>query len=186
METVRSEPSGHSPHVAFARFQGDLLGEHDVSDRKSADRHETQPFLQATSFVDLGHVHRSPGVDPVSLSAVASDDLKVTPPDELLSLRRRQPSSQEQQRPALRRPLGAVPDEENSRRSLAGAATWRQRSKAEHGKQAQLPADQPGEEDSLFRIRVERSDLGDLTWAGPDRGGKADLRQLVEPLFRLR
>jgi hypothetical protein len=88
METVRSEPSGHGAHLALACFQRDLLGEHDVSDRQSADRHETQPLLQATSFVDLAHVHRGPGVDPVPLSAVASDDFEVALPGELLPLRR--------------------------------------------------------------------------------------------------
>jgi hypothetical protein len=42
-----------------------------------------------------------------------------------------------------------VPDEEGSRRSYAGAAARRQRSKAEHGRKARLPADQPGEEDGF-------------------------------------
>jgi len=94
METVRSEPPGHGAHLAFACFQRDLLGEHNISDRQGADRHETQPLLQATSFVDLAHVHRGPGVDPVPPSAVASDDLKVAPSAELLPLARRQPFSQ--------------------------------------------------------------------------------------------
>jgi hypothetical protein len=50
-----------------------------------------QSLLQATSFADLAHVH---GVDPVPLSAVASDDLKVPPSAELLQLARRQSFSQ--------------------------------------------------------------------------------------------
>lgn len=91
METVRSEPPSHSAHLAFACLQRDLLGAHHISDRQSADRPETQPLLQATPFVDLAHVHRGPGVDPVPLSAVASDDFKVAPSAELLPLARRQP-----------------------------------------------------------------------------------------------
>jgi hypothetical protein len=136
METIRSEPPGHGAHYAFACFQRDLLREHNVSDRQSADRHETQPLLQATTFVDLAHVHRGPDVDPVPLSAVASDNLEVALPGELLPLRRRQPLSQQPQRPALRRALSAVPNEKGSRRSHAGAATQRRRSKAEHGRKA--------------------------------------------------
>ena len=94
METVRREPPGHGAHLAFACFQRDLLGEHYISDRQSADRHETQPLLQTTFFVDLAHVHRGAGVDPVPPSAVASDDLEVALLPELLSLARRQPFSQ--------------------------------------------------------------------------------------------
>src|SRR5258705_217216 len=101
METIRSEPPGHGAHLAFACFQRDLLREHNVSDRQSADRHETQSLLQATPLVDLAHVHRGPDVDPVPLSAVASDNLEVALPGELLPLRRRQPLSQQPQRPAL-------------------------------------------------------------------------------------
>jgi hypothetical protein len=77
-------------------------------------------------------------VDPVSLSAVAPD-LEVALPGELLLLRRRQPFPQEPQRPPLRRALGAVPDEEGSRRSLAGAVTWREGSKTEHRRKADYP-----------------------------------------------
>jgi hypothetical protein len=94
METVRREPPGHSAYVDFTCFQRDLLGEHDVSDRQTADRHETQTMLQAASFVDLAYVDRSPGVDPVMLSAIASDNLEIAFPGELLSLRRRQPFPQ--------------------------------------------------------------------------------------------
>src|SRR5215208_1571408 len=49
-----------------------------------------------------------------------------------------------------------------------------------------LPADQPRKEHGLFRVRVERSNLADLTWTGPDRRRETDLCQLVEPLLRLR
>src|SRR5438477_5925104 len=49
-----------------------------------------------------------------------------------------------------------------------------------------LPANQPGEEDGFFRSGVERSDPRHLTWTGPDRGGEADLCQLIESLLRLR
>jgi hypothetical protein len=84
MEAVRSEPPGHSARLALACFQRDLLGEHHVSDRQSADRHETQPLQRATSFVHFAHVDRGAGVDPVPLSAVASDDLEVAPLGELL------------------------------------------------------------------------------------------------------
>src|SRR5437867_4492344 len=94
MEIVRSEPAGHGPRLVLACLQRDLLGEHDISNRQRADRHETQPLLQKTSFVDLAHVHRGPGVDPVPLSAVASDDLKVAPSAELLQLPPRKPFSQ--------------------------------------------------------------------------------------------
>ena len=125
METIRSEPPGHGPHLALACFQRDLLREHNVSDRQGADRHETQPLLRATSLVDLAHVHRGTDVDPVPLSAVASDNLEVALPGELLPLRRRQPLSQQPQRPALRRALSAVPNEKGPRRSYAGSATRR-------------------------------------------------------------
>jgi hypothetical protein len=57
METVRSEPPGYGAHLAFVCFQRDLLGEHNVSDRQSADRHEAQPLLQTAFLVDLAHVH---------------------------------------------------------------------------------------------------------------------------------
>src|SRR5258708_8035622 len=93
METIRSEPPGHGAHLAFACFQRDLLREHNVSDRQSADRHETPPLLHATPFVDLAHVHRCPNMDPLPLSAVASDNLEVTLPCALLPLRPPQPLS---------------------------------------------------------------------------------------------
>jgi hypothetical protein len=51
---------------------------------------------------------------------------------------------------------------------------------------APVTANQPGEEEGLFRSGVERSDLRGLTGARPDRGGEAGLRQLIEPLLRLR
>jgi hypothetical protein len=35
-----------------------------------------------------------------------------------------------------------------------------------------LPADQPAEEHAFFRVRVERSDLRDLTRTGPDCGSR--------------
>ncbi len=40
-EAGRSEPSGHLERAAFATFQRNLLGEHDVSDRQLAQRQET-------------------------------------------------------------------------------------------------------------------------------------------------
>jgi hypothetical protein len=76
---------------------------------------------------------------PTPDAYVASDDLEVALPGELLPLRRRQPFSQEPQRPALRRALDAVPDEEGSRRSHEGAAARRPLSKAEHGRKSDYP-----------------------------------------------
>lgn len=42
METIWSELPRDGKHLGFACFQRDLLGEHDVSDRQSANWHETQ------------------------------------------------------------------------------------------------------------------------------------------------
>jgi len=100
MEIGRSEPPGHGAHLGLGCFESDLLGEHDVSDRQGADRHEAQPILQATSFIDFAHVHGGPCVDAVPLSAVATDDFEIALPGELLSLRRRQPFPQQSKRPA--------------------------------------------------------------------------------------
>jgi hypothetical protein len=139
MERVGSEFPGHGVHVALACFKRNLLGEHDVSDRQSADRQETQSFLQAASFVDLAHVHRGPGMNPVPPSAVASDNIEIALPAEHLALRWRKPLPQQPQRPTLRRALGAVPDEEGSRRPHAGAAARRPPSKAEHSRAGYPP-----------------------------------------------
>ena len=86
IKTVGNEPFSHSAHLTFACFQCDLLSEHNITDRQTADGHETQSLLPATSFVNLAHVHRGPGMDPVSLSAVTTDDLEVTFSRELLPL----------------------------------------------------------------------------------------------------
>jgi hypothetical protein len=41
METVRSEPPGHGAHLAFVCFQCDFLGQHNVADWQTTNRHET-------------------------------------------------------------------------------------------------------------------------------------------------
>jgi hypothetical protein len=40
METARSELPGYGERLGFACFQRDLLGQHDISDRQTADWHE--------------------------------------------------------------------------------------------------------------------------------------------------
>src|SRR6476620_1726453 len=92
-------------HLAFACFQCDFLGEHNVSDWQTTNWHETQPVLDTASFVDLADVDGGPGIDSVPLSAVAPDDLEVTLSCELLALRLRQPFSQHPQGPPLGRGL---------------------------------------------------------------------------------
>jgi hypothetical protein len=114
MKPVRYEPLSHSAYFALACFQCDLLSEHNITDRQTADGHETQSLLPATSFVQLANVYRGPGMDSVSLFCVATDDLEVALPSKLLPLCWRQPPTQEQQRPAIRGALGPMSDEKRS------------------------------------------------------------------------
>jgi hypothetical protein len=87
IRTVRYESLANSARLAFACFQSDFLGEHNVANRQRADRHETQTLPPAASVVDLAYVHRGPGMDSVSPSGLAADNLKVSFPGKLLTLR---------------------------------------------------------------------------------------------------
>ncbi|WP_461623367.1 hypothetical protein [Bradyrhizobium sp. 25ACV] len=88
-ETSRNEFSGDLKRAAFAAFQRNLLGEHDVSDRQIATRRETQAARRAALLVDLADVRRRARVDPILPAGVATDDLEIAFSRELCTLGRR-------------------------------------------------------------------------------------------------
>ena len=120
-ESVRLESSGHREGAALAAFQRDLLGEHDVSDRKLAERPEAEAEPWPAFFVDLADVRHGARIDPVLFAGLATDDFEISIFCELRPLDRRQPLPQKPQGPAFRSSLGAVSDEESPYRSLARA-----------------------------------------------------------------
>ncbi len=72
------EPVGHRQRAGLLRFQGNLLREHDVARNEKTFGHKTQANFGASGVIELMHIGRGTVVDTVSLSAVATDDVKIS------------------------------------------------------------------------------------------------------------
>jgi hypothetical protein len=110
-ETAGSELSGYCERAALARFERDLLGQHDVSNRKAANGQETQADPWTAVFADLADIRSRSRIDSVAVARVAADYLEITLLRELPPLDRREVMPQ-QQRASFRSPLGTVSNEQ--------------------------------------------------------------------------
>lgn len=131
-EFAGGEFSGHCKGAALTAFKGDLLGQHDVSDRQISPGQETQPDLRATIFVDLADVRRGSGIDPVSVASVAADHVEIAAMGVLRPLRRREPTAKELQRAPLWGALCAMSNVESLRGSHSRALNGRDGEKRKH------------------------------------------------------
>lgn len=102
-ETAGSELSGYCERAALARFKRDLLGQHDVSNRKVAYGQETQADLWATVFADLADIRSRSRIDSVAVARVAADHLEITRLRELPPLEGREAMPQHADGPLARR-----------------------------------------------------------------------------------
>ncbi|MCK1433404.1 hypothetical protein IVB50_40750 [Bradyrhizobium sp. 87] len=76
-ETAGSELSGYCERAALARFERDLLGQHDVCNRKVANGQETQADPWTAVFADLADIGSRSRIDSVAVARVAADHIEI-------------------------------------------------------------------------------------------------------------
>src|SRR4051812_44299568 len=111
-ETAGSELSGYCERAGLARFERDLLGQHDVANRKIANGQEAQADLWATVFADLADIRSRSRIDPIAVARIAADHIEIARLRELPPLEGREAMPQQQQRASFGSALGAVSSEQ--------------------------------------------------------------------------
>jgi hypothetical protein len=111
-ETAGSELSGYCERAGLARFERDLLGQHDVANRKIANGQEAQADLWATVFADLADIRSRSRIDPIAVARIAADHIEIACLRELPPLEGREAMPQQQQRASFGSALGAVSNEQ--------------------------------------------------------------------------
>ena len=96
---------------SFVRFQGNLLGKHDVARHERNARYKTPARLWQAGGVQLADIHSGAAPDQVFFPGVAAGNLEKVVSFKLLQLPGRQPFSQQLMTPQLTPARASIPVE---------------------------------------------------------------------------